>query len=135
MASVNEITLIGNLGADAEEKTMTTGKVVTNFSVATSESRQVNGAWETTTEWHRVTLWNAAYLTPRLKKGAKVYVKGKLKSNEFNGAKYWQIIASVVKPLDRDDSPRPYESPQDLLDPEPPSAWGSGAPPSNGGWG
>lgn len=118
---INEITLVGNLGSDAEQRNFN-GKAVVKFSLATSESRQVNGAWETATEWHKVTGWNHAYLMPKLKKGKKVYVKGKLKSSEYNGAKYWEVSAVVIKLLERDES---YQSPQELLPPDPP----------RGGWG
>ena len=107
---INEVTLIGRIGADAEHQTTQGGKSLTKFSVATSESRQVDGAWETATEWHKVSLWGSEWLHPKLKKGVKVYVKGKLKSHEYNEKRYWEISAMQVKVLERDDTPRQQQT-------------------------
>ena len=115
---------MGNLGGDAEQTTTQSGRTVTRFSVATSESRQVNGAWESSTEWHKVSIWGADYLTPKLKKGVRVYVKGKLRSYEHNNAKRWEVSAMQVKVLERDEA-QAYVSPQELLPAEPQrNTWG-----------
>lgn len=119
---INEITLIGNLGRDAEQTTTQSGRTVTRFSVATTENRQVNGAWESTTEWHKCSIWGAEYLAAKLKKGVRVYVKGKLQSYEYQNQRRWEILAQQVKVLSGDES---YQSPQELLPPDSPtSGWG-----------
>ena len=49
-----ELTIVGNAGADAEMRYTPSGVPVTTFSVATS--RRVKDQEVTT--WHRVTCWN-----------------------------------------------------------------------------
>ncbi len=59
-ASVNRITLIGNLGRDPETRTFNDGNPIVSFSVATSESWKDKATGEKTerTEWHNVTITN-----------------------------------------------------------------------------
>ena len=55
MAGVNKVILIGNLGSDPEVKTMPSGDMVANFSIATSERWiSKDGNKEEKTEWHRI---------------------------------------------------------------------------------
>lgn len=88
--SVNEVVILGNLGQDPELRSTPTGKKVCTISIATTDSyKDQNGNWIDTTEWHRVTLWDrdAENASQFLKKGSKVYIKGKLKyrKEEKNG--------------------------------------------------
>lgn len=82
-ASVNEVRLIGNLGADPEFKTTPSGGVAT-LSLATTYRR---GETEKT-EWHRVVLWKAAAERAEkyLRKGASVYVQGRLQTRRWTDA-------------------------------------------------
>lgn len=99
MSSINKVILIGNLGKDPEARTTTSGKAVTNFSVATTSGF---GDKEKT-EWHNIVTWEktaeacAKYLT----KGSKVYVEGRIETEkvEKDGAtKYFtKIVAYEVK--------------------------------------
>ena len=59
MASVNKVTLIGNLGRDPETRYMTSGEAVTNITIATTESwkDKASGEKQEKTEWHRVTFY------------------------------------------------------------------------------
>ncbi len=54
---LNKATLIGNLGADPEVRTTSTGTVVT-FSIATSEGWKDARSGERVekTEWHRIVI-------------------------------------------------------------------------------
>jgi len=87
MSSVNKVILIGNLGKDPEVKHLESGAVVASFSIATSESYKDKNTGErvSTTEWHNITLWRglAEVAEKYLKKGAKVYVEGKLKTRKW----------------------------------------------------
>src|ERR1700733_12216288 len=58
--SVNQVTLIGNLGRDPEIRTTQDGREIANLAVATSESwRDRNtGERKEKTEWHRVVIFN-----------------------------------------------------------------------------
>ena len=60
MSSVNKVILVGNLGADPENRFLPSGGVVTNFRIATSEGRKnkETGLVNEHTEWHRVVLFD-----------------------------------------------------------------------------
>lgn len=79
--SVNKVILIGNLGRDPEVRHLEGGKVVANFSLATSE--KVNG--NEVTEWHNIVVWNkgAEIAEKYLKKGSKIFVEGKIRSRNW----------------------------------------------------
>ena len=86
MAGVNKVILIGNLGSDPEIRHLSSGSVVANFNIATSESyNNKNGERVTQTEWHRIELWDglARIAEQYLKKGQMVYVEGKLRTENW----------------------------------------------------
>ena len=81
MASMNRVTLVGNLGQDPELRYTQNQIPVVNFSVATTESRMdAHGNKVDQTEWHRVIVWNkqAENVAKYLKKGRSVLVEGKI---------------------------------------------------------
>ena len=85
--SVNKVILIGNLGADPEVKTLTSGTKVARIRIATSETyTNREGEKITNTEWHTVNLWRGlADVAERyLKKGNPVYIEGKLKTRSYD---------------------------------------------------
>lgn len=86
MASLNKVTLIGNLGSDPEVRYLDGGACVARFNIATTE-RYTNKAGEKVeqTEWHRIELWDtqAKVAEQYLKKGASVYIEGKLKTETW----------------------------------------------------
>ena len=56
--SVNKVILIGNLGADPEIRSLTSGAKVARIRIATSETyTNKEGERITNTEWHSVNLW------------------------------------------------------------------------------
>lgn len=74
-----QIEVIGNIGNDAEIKEFS-GKKYVSFNVAHSEKRKdANGVVAESTTWVSV-LWygDGGSLTPYLKKGCKVFVRGRL---------------------------------------------------------
>jgi single-strand DNA-binding protein len=86
--SVNKVTLVGNLGKDPEIRTMPSGSKVVNFTLATSETwnDKASGERKEQTEWHRVVIMNerlADFAERYLKKGAKVYLEGKLQTRKW----------------------------------------------------
>lgn len=83
MASLNKMTIIGNLGADPEVRYLDGGAIVATFNVATTEKyTNRNGEKVEQTEWFRVELWNeqAKVAEKYLKKGNPVYVEGRLRT-------------------------------------------------------
>src|SRR5258707_14248603 len=83
--TLNRLTLIGFVGADAETKTNGNGSAYTVFSVATKTSwKNTAGAWESRTEWHRcVANGRIAGFPATLKKGPHVQAEGELRSPEY----------------------------------------------------
>jgi single-strand DNA-binding protein len=77
----NRVTLIGNLGQDPEIKTTESGKKVTHFTLATTDSyKNADGQKVNETTWHNIVAWNGlADIASRfLKKGREVAVEGRI---------------------------------------------------------
>ena len=73
------VTVLGNIGADAERRETQNGTPYLTFTVADSRSRQnAAGEWETVnTTWRRVSTFKGVdYMAARLVKGARVVVTG-----------------------------------------------------------
>ncbi len=87
MASVNKVTLIGNLGRDPEMRYMPNGDAVCNVTIATSETwkDKSTGEKKEATEWHRVVFFRklAEIAGQYLRKGSSVYVEGKLTTRKW----------------------------------------------------
>lgn len=73
------VTVLGNIGADAERRETQNGTPYLTFTVADSRSKQnAAGEWETVnTTWRRVSTFKGVdYMAARLTKGARVVVTG-----------------------------------------------------------
>ena len=83
--SLNQILLIGNAGRDAELRYTANGRAVTGFSMAVNRSYQVNNEWQEETEWFNVSVWGqqAENVANRVRRGAKVFVDGRLATREW----------------------------------------------------
>lgn len=84
---INKVILVGNLGADPDAKILPTGDPVVTLSLATSDTwkDKQTGEKQEKTEWHRVILFRrlAEIARDYLKKGAKVYIEGKLQTRKW----------------------------------------------------
>lgn len=106
---INKLTLIGNLGADPEIRTLENGTSVGRFSLATNEAyKDKDGNWQKQTEWHNVVVWRelAERAQKGLTKGDTCYVEGKItyrKYKDKDGVERHatDIVASVVRSLER----------------------------------
>ena len=87
MASLNRVTLIGNLGKDPISRYMPNGEAVCNFSVATTDTwkDKTTGEKKDSTEWHAITAFGklAEICTQYLKKGASVYIEGAIRTRKW----------------------------------------------------
>ena len=87
MASINKVILVGNLGADPENRVFPSGDAVCNLRLATSESwkDKTTGERHEATEWHRVVLYRklAEIAGQYLRKGAAVYIEGRLRTRKW----------------------------------------------------
>lgn len=81
MSNLNEITLIGRLGHDAEMKTTNSGHTIINMNVATSSNRtNSEGVKTPETAWHKCIVFGnyATAIQPMLKRGNLVFIRGSL---------------------------------------------------------
>jgi single-strand DNA-binding protein len=111
----NHVTLIGaNLTRDAEVKYLTNGMAQTKFGVAYNYSfkRKNSEDWEQETSYFNVIVWGkeGERLAPRLRKGKKVAVEGRLRSFKYekdgrdvNGTEIVSDLVVVYTP-ERDDA-------------------------------
>lgn len=88
MSSVNEVTIVGNLGADPEVRHTQDGKKIVNLRVATQDvwRDRHTGDRKERVEWHRVVIFAehpADFAEKYLKKGSKVFVRGKLQTRKW----------------------------------------------------
>ena len=87
MASVNKVTLIGNLGRDPEVRYAPSGAAICNVAIATSRNwkDKTSGERQEETEWHRVVFYDrlAEIAGEYLKKGKSVYIEGRLKTRKW----------------------------------------------------
>ncbi len=107
MASLNKVILIGNLGADPEMRYSPSGRAVTNFRMATTRHWNTqDGERREETEWHRIVAFSklAEICGQYLKKGAPVYVEGRLQTRSWedqSGMKRYttEIVANEMQML------------------------------------
>lgn len=105
--SINKVIIVGRLGKDPEMRFTTSGKAVTNFSVATSERfKDQSGEMQEATEWHRIVTWGklAENCARLLMKGSLVYLEGKIQTRSWDdkdGNKRYttEIVAQVMQLL------------------------------------
>ncbi|MDB5986549.1 MAG: ssb [Nevskia sp.] len=105
---VNKVILIGNLGRDPELKSFPNGDAFCNLTLATSESwtDKASGEKKERTEWHNLVFTRklAEIVGQYLKKGAKIYVEGSLRTRKWekDGTDRYttEIIVSDMQMLD-----------------------------------
>ena len=88
MASLNKVTLIGNLGRDPEIRSTQNGSKLANLALATTEkwTDKQSGEKKEKTEWHKVVIYNErlADLAERyLSKGSQIYIEGALQTRKW----------------------------------------------------
>lgn len=84
---VNKVILVGNLGQDPTVRYGANGSAVANATLATSESwkDKTSGEKQEKTEWHKLVFFGktAEIAGQYLKKGAQIYVEGKLQTRKW----------------------------------------------------
>ena len=110
MKSINEVTLLGNLGGIPEMKYTTTGKAYCRFSMATNEVwTDGKGEKQSRATWHSCVTWEktAEQCNEFLKKGSRVYLRGKLalqKWEDKNGLKHEKTVIVVREAIFLDNA-------------------------------
>ena len=83
-----KVMIIGNLGRDPEMRYTPSGRPVTEFSVAVSQSKPDGrlASWvDEGTDWYRVTVWGdrAERTAEQFRKGNQVFVEGRFRTREY----------------------------------------------------
>lgn len=110
MEQLNRIEIRGNVGS---VKLQTVGdKLAARFTVATNYAyKDKDGAAVIETTWHNVNAWQGKGIADlhELRKGSKVYVLGRIRSQKFLGEdnqehSYSEIMPKTVSILDDKDN-------------------------------
>lgn len=119
-ASLNQVSLIGNLTRDPEMKYTEGGNAVVSFRIATNSSwTDKNGQKQEEVEFHNLQAWGklAEICQKYLKKGSKVFVQGRIKTEswEKSGVKNYRtkvVIKDMVMLSPKGESNQRAESQQ-----------------------
>jgi single-strand DNA-binding protein len=118
MPALNHVQLIGNLGKDPESRFTSTGKNVTNFSLAVN-NRWKSAAGETkeSTEWVNIEAWGrlGEICQQYLHKGSLIFVEGRLRTDKVDdksgGTKYYtKVVALSMQMLDHKAGEEPVSA-------------------------
>lgn len=92
--SVNKVIILGRLGKDPELKYTANGKAFARFSVATESGYNENAK----TEWHNIVAWEklAEIVNQYLRKGAQVYLEGRIQTREWDKDGVKQRMTEIV---------------------------------------
>jgi single-strand DNA-binding protein len=123
---INKVILLGNLGKDPDTRFTTTGKAVTRFSLATSNSwTSANGEKQQATEWHSVVVWGkqGEACGQFLEKGRQVYVEGAIRYRSYDNKEgkeqhVTEVVAQKVRFLGGGNGKAKEEEQLPQVDPE-----------------
>jgi single-strand DNA-binding protein len=119
---MNQLTIIGFTGNDAEAHYTQSGTLIATLSVATKESwKNAEGQWQNRTEWHRVVIFGKlAEYARTLGKGSHVMIQGAVRTREYerDGLKQrvFELRADTIGKLDRAERRRDNEIDPDASD-------------------
>ena len=83
---LNNVTLTGFVGGDAQTRSTKNNTTLATFSLATKQSwkDRESGEWASRTDWHRaVAFGRLADLASSLRKGDNIQVQGTLRTREY----------------------------------------------------
>ena len=112
---INKAIIYGNLTRDPELKSLPSGTVVVNFSVATNRTwKDKSGQKQEDVEYHNVVAFGrtAETVNQYMKKGSGIYVEGRIQTRSWDaadGAKKYrtEVVADRVQFGPRRDSAMP----------------------------
>jgi single-strand DNA-binding protein len=127
MRGLNRVTLIGNVGKEAEYKTLEDGTPVAKFSIATTEIyRLKNGDTQSRTDWHTIVAWRglASLVHQFIKKGSLLCIEGKLRNRQYsdkegNNKYLTEIVAEQILLLDKKEKAEPAGTVMNTEEPMP----------------
>lgn len=89
MASLNQVQLIGNVGAEPKITTTQNGAKMAQFSLATTERAYTTKSGTQVpekTEWHNIVLWRglAEIAEKYIHKGSSLFIQGKMRTRSYD---------------------------------------------------
>ena len=99
MNGINQVTLKGNLARDGDVKVMRDGETrIVNITVVTNRSyKNKSGEWQKAADYHRCVAWYPdKTLLDKLRKGAAVFLQGRLQTRSWEDAKGEKRYATEV---------------------------------------
>lgn len=89
--SLNQVTLLGNVGKDPELTQFASGDLVATLPLATTQSYKSKDSeeWKETVDWHTVRAYGAMakIIANYVRKGHKLEIVGQLKNNNYTDDK------------------------------------------------
>lgn len=86
MITLNKVTLIGYVGQEPTIVSLSTGKSLASFNVATTEywNDKNTGEKKQLTEWHRIVSFiSVDFIKENIHSGSPVYLEGNIKKREY----------------------------------------------------
>ena len=125
--SVNQVILLGNVGAEPKTSRLDNSTCVTKFSMATTEKwKDKNGEKHEVVTWHNIELWRgiAEVAEKYLHKGDKVYIQGKIKNSSYDdkdGKKVYttSVVGELMELLGQKQGSSTTESSTPINTPDP----------------
>lgn len=99
MKGLNKVQLIGNLGKDPEIRFTPEGKQVAKFSMAANRTyKNKDGESIEDTQWFNIEAWTglAKVVEDHLKKGDRIYIEGRLKTESYDKDGETKYFTKVV---------------------------------------
>ncbi len=89
--SLNQVTLLGNVGSDPEIKQFSDGSLVAKLTLATTHSYKPKDSdeWVETVDWHIIQAYGsqAKTIASYVRKGHKLEIVGSIKNNNYTDEK------------------------------------------------
>jgi single-strand DNA-binding protein len=88
MANLSKVQIIGNVGADPEQRYTQQGTMIVSFRVAVNSGRRMpDGSFRDETEWYRVSTFGrvAENCLQYVTKGSPIFVDGRLRVDRWTG--------------------------------------------------
>lgn len=89
--SLNQVTLLGNVGKDPELTQFSGGDLVATFNLATTQTYKPKDSeeWKEIVDWHTVRAYGAAakMIASYVRKGHKLEIVGQIKNNNYTDDK------------------------------------------------
>jgi single-strand DNA-binding protein len=84
---VNKVLLLGNVTQDPDLRFTPSGSAVLSFGMATNRRYKKGEEWVDDTTFHNIVIWGnqAQSIAPRIKKGTRMYLEGRLQTRSWDG--------------------------------------------------